>query len=220
MIANDILHLFSSPLSAATSALEALARMDEYGVTHLPVIEGGNYLGLVSEAELLSWGEQHTVASAPLFAPYVLPDSHLIEVIVAMNRYEVDVLPVVSSEGVYVGAIAYAAVIKGLGTMCQTLHAGATLLLTMSAADYSVGLLSRLAEENDTTIINLLSYASPRDVGRLQVCIKINREDATPYMRALERYGYQVENLLQPSERGDDAHLRSKIDELIHYIEM
>ncbi len=220
MIANDILFSTPTPLAITVTAEAALAYMEEYGVKHLPVVRAGSYVGLVCDTELLSWHPQRTVGSAPLFAPFVLPESHLLEVLDAMGRYGVDLLPVATSVGEYRGVITYEAVIKGVGDMCQTSHRGATLLLSMDAADYSVGLLSRLAEENDTTILNLFSYLSPHDEGKLHVSIKVNREEATPYIRSLERFGYQVDTILQPVERVDETLLRHKIDELIHYIEM
>ena len=53
MYAKDLIIDEIPPLKVSDSGEKALQWMDEYGVTNLPIVRGLEYLGLISEADLL-----------------------------------------------------------------------------------------------------------------------------------------------------------------------
>ena len=59
MIAIDLINDEIPPLKHSDTAEKALNWMDEFKVSHLPVLKDGNYVGMVSENDILDQLELH-----------------------------------------------------------------------------------------------------------------------------------------------------------------
>jgi CBS domain-containing protein len=197
----------------------ALSMMDELKVKHLPLVDDGAYKCLLSEKDLLAMPDPSVpVAEPTLFAPEVTENSHLHEVIARMSRYRLTLLPVVTSEGKYIGVITRDNLIDAMAELCNVEALGSVVVLELWPQDYVLSDISRIIEANNAHVLNLL-YNIEQDTGRLRITIKIDLEDATPVIRSFERFNYTV--LYHFMEKGMvDEVLQQRMDELLYYMNM
>ena len=84
----------------------ALALMDDFKLKHLPLLSENIYRCLVSEKDLLAMPDPTAIIGDPvLFSPSVQEDTHIYEALALVTRYQLSLLPVVSTEGEYRGVI-------------------------------------------------------------------------------------------------------------------
>ena len=57
MIAENLIRNDITPLQQKTAVADALAQLEDFKVSHLPVASGTDFLGLVAEEALLEWPE-------------------------------------------------------------------------------------------------------------------------------------------------------------------
>ena len=151
-----------------------------------------------------------TIGEPVLFAPAISENRHLHEALAMITRYGLSLLPVVSVDGTYLGAITRDRLVDALSELCNAEAAGSVIVLEMMPQDYSL--------TDNAHVLNLLSHQD-KDTGRLLITLKIDLEDASPVIRSFERFNYTV--LYHFMEKGmvDDM-LRQRMNELLHYMNM
>ena len=132
-----------------------------------------------------------TIGDPVLFSPSVREDTHIHEALALAARYQLSLLPVVSAEGEYSGAITRDKLIDILSELCNADTAGSVFVLEVMPQDYSMTDIARLIEANNAHVLSLLSYTD-KTTGRLHLIIKIDLEDVSPVIRSFERFNYTV----------------------------
>ena len=102
--------------------------------------------------------------------------------------------------------------------LCQTSSSGAIIELEIPREDYSATELTRLVEDNDCRVMNLMIRPDEK-TGIWKACLRIDREDATPVLRSLERFDYRVVSCYQLHGVMDER-IEQRIKELMYYLEM
>ena len=98
----------------------ALALMDDFKLKHLPLLSENIYRCLVSEKDLLAMPDPTAIIGDPvLFSPSVQEDTHIYEALALVTRYQLSLLPVVSTEGEYRGVITRDKLIDILSELCN-----------------------------------------------------------------------------------------------------
>lgn len=204
-------------LSAQDDPVEALNKMDEYHVGHLPVVDNGKYLGLISEPTLLSMDSIDTSGSPqqlPLMNISVKPENHILDILKAAGEQHITLIPVVDSENQYLGAITLEDLVEKLSQMQGATQRGGIIVLEMWEKDYSLQQISRIIEENDGKILSV--SVGQGEEGKIEVNIKVNLPDLNPILQSLGRFNYQVKASYQEQEYTDD--LQRRYEELMRYL--
>lgn len=195
----------------------ALALMEDFKLKHLPLLSDGLYRCLVSERDLQAMPDPLvTIGDPVLFAPSVQENTHIHEALALITRYQLSLLPVVTMDGQYLGAITRDKLIDILSELCSAEVAGSVIVLEMMPQDYVLSDIARLVEANNAHVLNLLSYTD-NETGRLHIIIKIDLEDASPVIRSFERFNYTVLYYFMEKGMVDDL-LQQRMDELLHYM--
>lgn len=205
-------------LTPVMKVSEALSIMQTAGFSSLPVVEEGTYVGIVHERELMQELASAAIGRDNLRRPAVREDAHLLAVVNQFSQYSDDLLPVITPQQRYAGSIPARAVMEGVARLCQTSSSGAIIELEIPRADYSATELSRLVEDNDCRVINLMIRPDEKS-GAWRACLRIDREDAAPVLRSLERFDYRVLRCYQLHGAMDDR-MEQRIKELMYYLEM
>jgi CBS domain-containing protein len=196
----------------------ALSVMDELKVKHLPVVVNETYQCLLSEKDLLAMDPASGIGEAVSFAPSISDSGHLHEIVARLARYQLSLLPVVSSEGKYIGTITRDRIFDELATLCHAEAPGSVVVLELTPQDYVLSDIARIIEANNAHVLSILSNTD-KNTGRLLVTLKIDLEDASPVIRSFERFDYTV--LYHFMRRGMvDEILQQRMDELIYYMSM
>lgn len=219
MLVKDCISKEIPMLKKSDSIEYALTLMDECKVKQLPLVDDNLYQSLVSERELMAMADaQSAIGESVLFAPALKEDGHLYEALALITRLGLSVLPVVSVEGLYLGAITRDLLVDKLAELCNAEAAGSVIVIELLPQDYALSDIARIVESNNAHVLSLFS-SQDKDTGRLQLSIKIDLEDASPVIRSFERFNYTV--LYHFMEKGmvDDL-LRQRMNELIYYMNM
>ena len=105
-------------LQLQDSVSKALRLINDFRVTHLPVVKDDKYLGLVSEDDLLD-AEQHKMPIELMQESFVNAavhdNEHFLNAVTCSNQFDTTVVPVINEEGELMGVITTNDLLKTLG---------------------------------------------------------------------------------------------------------
>ncbi|HEY8403870.1 MAG TPA: CBS domain-containing protein [Flavobacteriales bacterium] len=214
-ISNQFLRKDFPVLNAQDDPVSALNLMDEYRVNHLPVVENGKFLGLISESALL--GVESIIDDGDtlqLLKASVKPDTHILEILKVMSQYSITTVPVVDYENNYLGVVLQEDLVSRLSEMQGMHQPGGIIVLEMWEKDYSMQQIARIIEENNAKILS--TTVSPGDDGKIELNIKINQPDLNAIMQSFERFGYTIKGTYQESAYTEN--LQSRYEELMRFL--
>ena len=134
MLAKDFVSDLIPAVTVMESANQVVRRMCEFKVSHLPVLEGADYLGLISEKDIRNLADQNQLigANSVRFSETsVMESQHIYEVIDTISRHDLTVLPVLTSGKKYLGCITLPALVKAFSLLCAAGQPGAILVLSL-----------------------------------------------------------------------------------------
>ena len=138
------------PLRDDDVVIQALDRMEELKISHLPLVAAdGTYRGLISEDQLYEVGDDTApVATAfhPAFAPSVLVGAHAFDVLETCVQHRITLIPVVDSSGQWVSAYLWSDVVEWFRNSPTLVQPGAILTLHMDSHQYSLTEIAGIVE--------------------------------------------------------------------------
>ncbi len=226
MLAKQLISGNISPLLISDTAMQALSLMEEFKVTHLPVVSSlnaneGVLLGVISEDDILDLVDPNIPIediTSKLSTYLVLENQHVYDVLHLFGKNRISLLPVISNNHIYLGCINSENIIKYLSKFSATSQAGAIIVMEMNQNDYSLAHIAQIVESNNTKILS--SYVN-LDIDRntLEVTIKLNSVSIDAVVSALKRFDYNIKYTLY-----DDKEMVSEIennyDSLMKYLEI
>ncbi|MFM7007516.1 MAG: CBS domain-containing protein [Flavobacteriales bacterium] len=220
MRASTILSEQIPPLIHTDSGEKALFWMDEFQVNHLPVLKNGNFVGLVSETELLDQSDLSQsldMLFQHLPRPFAFADAHLFDLLQHFALFKLTVLPVLDRQENFIGVISAQELLELLAQSSGLNETGSVLVLEMNANDYTLAQIAQIVESNQAKILNLFVNYLP-DSTKIQVNLRINQQNLSAIIRTFERYDYHVLASFQDSNQPNE--LQERYQELMHYMSM
>ena len=218
MNAIDLITYEIPPLVHTDTGEKALAWMDEFKVSHLPVLKNGNFVGLVSETHILdkmNVNDNLDVLFQHLPRPFVFSNAHLFEILSKISEFQISVIPILDENEKYLGCSSIFELMTSIANTSSIKEIGGILILEVNELDYSMAQIGQIVESNDAKILSstILSDASST---KLDITLKINQEDLTSIIRTFERYDYLVKASYQNGVGADD--LQWRYDALMNYL--
>ena len=208
------------PLTHTDTGEKALRWMDEFKVSHLPVLKNGNFVGVISESDILDkLNLEDTLDKLfdHLPSPYVFENAHIYEVLAKISEHKLSVLPVLDAEEKYLGCTSIPHLITLIAKTGSIKESGGIIVLEVNEIDYSMAQIAQIVEGNNAKILS--SYImSPSDSSKLEVTLKINKIELGSIIRTFERYDYVIKASFQKSEGDDDVQFR--YDALMNYLNL
>jgi acetoin utilization protein AcuB len=194
MLAKDLISDVIPTLHTSDSGQKALYWMDIFRISHLPIVNNEDFLGLIADKDIYD----ANMAEEPignhnlsLFSPYVTEDQHIYEVVELASRLSLSVIPVLDHNNHYKGVITNNDLIHYFADFSALKEPGAIIVLDMSIHDYSLSQIAQIVEGNDAKILSL--YISSHSAStRMEVTLKINRNDLTSIIQTFTRYNYTI----------------------------
>lgn len=206
------------PLRTSDTIGRALDWMEEFKVSHLPVVENRRLVGVVQDSALVDKGDAEaelgTVRDRFTHA-FVRGGQHIYDVMKVLTEQNLTVVPVLDETGNFLGTVGEHEALRRLAEVANINQPGSVVVLEMTSADYSLHEIARIVEGNDAKILSVYTHTVP-DSARTEVTLKINREDISDVLQSFERYEYFVKSTYQGSRFHDD--LRGRYDELMRFI--
>ena len=181
-------------LQLQDSVSKALQLINDFRVTHLPVVSEDIYLGMISEDDLLDVEEEKGTMEflqENFVAASVKENEHFLNAVKCSNQFETTIVPVTNEEKELVGVITVTDLLKALGNFSGANEIGGIIVMEMERLQFSISEISRIVESNDATVLHLNTTIQP-DTGLLTVSLHINKKEIAAIVSAFERYDYDV----------------------------
>ncbi|MBS1577217.1 MAG: CBS domain-containing protein [Bacteroidetes bacterium] len=199
---------------------QALQMMNESHVSHLPIVDGDKFAGLISEDDLLQ-ADNDTAELSTLQQSFsvhsVKEDEHFLQAVKLAVENGYSVVPVVNEENEITGTVAYADLLKQASAFMNINEPGGLIVLEMEAKDYSFNAISRIIESNDAQIKQLNTTTDPK-TGLTQVTIKVDKPEISDIVATFQRYEYNVKYYF--GEELYENELKSNYDNLMNYLKI
>ena len=195
MRARDLINYMIPPLRPTDSVDKASRWMEELRLTELPVAEGEDYLGIITEEMLFSDTQNGSCVSDFVLEGkecQVEDSRHFYEVLRTAYYSGNRIIGVTDDEKRYLGAISVEDIVEAFAETSSIKNAGAILVISTNVRDYYLSEISRLVESADTKIISSYIVTDQEDPSQLTLTIKINKEETSYVIPILENNGYQV----------------------------
>ena len=194
MLTVDLINNNIPRLQLQDSIIKALQLVNDFRVTHLPVVADDKYLGLISEEDLLDAEDEKLTIEVlqEHFIPAAVKDNmHFLNAVNASIQFDTNVVPVVNEESELAGVISTTDLLKSLGNFAGANEIGGIIVLEMERSQFAISEISRIVESNDCTILHLNSNADS-NTGMLTVTLHVNKREISALVATFERYEYDV----------------------------
>jgi acetoin utilization protein AcuB len=218
MLAGDLITDEIPPLKITDTVEMALDWMEQFKVSHLAVVNDRALVGLVSETDLLDYEhpeEQINVSNIHLLRPAIHYYQHTYDLVRLMSSLNLTLIPVIDEKELYKGCITLKGIVQNLGTMISVQNPGGVIVLEINHHDYSVTQIGSIVESNDARILSLHVSSEP-DSAKMEVTIKVNRENLTGILQTFNRYNYSIKASYQNKDFSNGVD--DKFNEFLHYL--
>ena len=207
-------------LRLSDKVFHALQLMNDNQVTHLPVVDGEKFVGILSEDDLLQaendHAELHTLQQS-FGTTSVKSTEHFLKAIQVAAENALSVVPVVDADNDIAGAVAYSDLLKHASEFMSLNEPGGLIVLEVESNQYSFNEISKLVETNDAQITQLNTSNDP-DTGMMQVTIRINKAEVSDIVATFQRYEYNVKYYF-----GEELYvneLKNNYDNLMNFLKI
>jgi len=219
MIARDLITDSITPLKTSDSGALALGFMDEYRISHLPIVNNLDFLGVISDTDIFNLNAfddpigNHTLT---LTGAYVREFQPIYEVIQNFASLKLTVMPVLDEKNQYIGAITLANLVHNLAKITSIDTQGGIIILEINDKDYSLSQICQIVESNDATVLSSYITSFP-DSTKLEVTLKINRLDIGSILQTFNRYGYNIISSYSNKDAYSEI-IQERFDSLMNYL--
>lgn len=218
MIARQLITDEILPLKTSDTASKALSWMDENKVSHLPIVNNDNFLGVISEQDIYNLNNpDEPIGNHPLSIKqaFVNEHQHIYNVLRIIDELGLTVIPVLDDHDKYLGCFTLKHLLTFIASLYSIDNPGGIIVLEVSETDYSLTEISNIVESNDAKILSTF-LANHKDSTILEVVIKVNKIELGAILQTFDRFGYIVKASFGQDEDKED--LRERYDSLMNYL--
>lgn len=194
MLTADLINNNIPRLQLNDSIAKAIQLINDFRVTHLPVVSEDIFLGLIGEDDLLDAEEEKStiqILEQHFIAAAVKENEHFLNAVNYSNRYESTVVPVITEDNELAGVITSSDLLKALGDFSGATEIGGIIVMEMERSQFALSEISRIVESNDATVLHLNTTVQS-ETGMLTVTLHLNKKEIASIVAAFERYEYNV----------------------------
>lgn len=219
MTAEELISEIVPAIRKDDKASEALNWMDVFRVSHLPIVEETDYLGLISDADIFDTNAPDSTVMShhlSLNRPFVKQHQHIYEIADVVTKYKLSTVPVLTETEEYLGVITITDLAHEFSSLMASGNPGGIVVLEVKTNDYALSEIAQIIESNDAKILSLY-VRSKTDEDAVIVTIKVNRTDITAIIQTFERYSYKIKAIFSDSEELDSL-LKDRLDSFLKYL--
>jgi predicted transcriptional regulator len=219
MVAKDLISEVIPSLKTSDLGQTALNWMEIFRVSHLPIVNNQDFLGLISDTDIYDMNQpeepigNHTLT---LFKPFVDGEQHIFEVIGLASRLKLSVIPVLDSKEHFMGVITTSDLIRHLAGISSMDQPGSIIVLELIERDYSLSQIAQIVESNNVKVLSMY-ITSPPESTKLEVTLKVNTGDLVSVIKTFERYNYDIKTWVTTNDSMDNFY-SERFDLLMKYL--
>jgi acetoin utilization protein AcuB len=194
MLAKDLLSEIIPILHTSDKGIKALTWMEIFRVSHLPIVNNNEFLGLISDTDIYNLNEaDEPIGAHPLslIRPFVYSHQHIYEVIGLISKLNLSIVPVLNEQNHYLGCITLQEILEKFSSLASANEPGAIIVLELNLHDYVLTEIARIVESNDAKILSVY-VSSYKNSTKIDVTLKLNTSNLTSIFQTFERYNYVI----------------------------
>jgi acetoin utilization protein AcuB len=219
MVAKDLISEVIPSLKTSDPGQTALNWMEIFRISHLPIVNNQEFLGLISDADIYDMNQPEEPIgnhALTLFKPYVTTEQHIFEVIGLASRLKLSIVPVLDNKNHYKGVITTNDLIRHIAGFSSMDQPGGIIVLELVERDYTLSQIAQIVESNNVKVLSMY-ITSPPESTKLEVTLKVNTGDLVSVIRTFERYNYEVKTWVTNSDSMDTFY-SERLDLLMKYL--
>jgi CBS domain-containing protein len=199
-----------------TPIVDLINLIDEFQLSHLPIFENKNLMGMVNYEALLSLEETETIKNnRNLLEHFFLSDeTSIFDIIQCMDRFQSNLVPIIDFEENYLGYVTQKSVIHLLAKNYFISEPSVTILVSIGIKQYSFSEVSKIIESNNGHISAIL--VTQIELNRVEICVKFNAINLSSVGETFERFGYTIEQKFFNDHKKEL--LKDRYQNLLHYL--
>lgn len=220
MLAGELITDEVPPLKTTDSGEKALRWMDEFKVYHLPVVNGTEFVGIISDSMILDLNEPDIPVGEfkqGLLQTSVRKHQHIYDVMKIIADHNLSVVPILDENDKYVGLTTIPFLMKLITNTASISETGGIIVLELNVNDYSLAEIAQIVEGNNAKILSCYT-TSASDSTKIEITLKINRKDLGGVLQTFNRYDYIVRAYYQKGDENND--LQDRYDSLMNFLNM
>ncbi|MBS0011831.1 MAG: CBS domain-containing protein [Bacteroidales bacterium] len=221
MLAKELISEMVTELKTSDTGQKALNWMEVFRISHLPIVNNMEFLGLISDTDIYDLNEPEQAIGnhkLSLIKPFVRLDQHIFDVISIAARLKLSVVPVLDDHNHYKGVVLVSDLIDAMADMSSLKEPGGLIVLDILQNDYSLSQIAQIIESNDAKIMALYISTHPEST-RMEVSIKLNTNNLMPVIRTFERFQYEV-SAWHGDEDDMDNFYSDRFDSFMRYLDV
>ena len=218
MLAFELISDVIPPVRTSATIQQVIDRMAEFKVRHLPIVNEDQFLGLVSEDDLIEPAD-YSLSVGTLFLslvnPYVLEGQHIYDVIRLFYEQQLTVVPVLDAKKNYLGLISLNTMNEYFAKITSVTEPGGIIVLEISNRNNSLAHMAQIVESDNAQVLSSYIRSFP-DSTRLEVTLKVNKQDISGIVASFLRYNYTVKSTFNFTPVDDDS--MNRYDSFMNYL--
>lgn len=220
MLASELLSNAMPPVRTSDTIQQVIDRMIEFRVRHLPIVNDEQFLGLISEDDLIEYPDYQTPVGSILLSlvnPYVIETQHIYDVIRLFYEQQLSVVPVLDIHKNYLGLISINAMNEYFARITSVSEPGGIIVLEITNRNNSLAHMAQIVESDNAQVLSSYLRSFP-DSTRLEVTLKVNKQDISGIVASFLRYNYTVKATFNFTPVDDDS--MNRYDSLMNYLNL
>ncbi|MDD3567183.1 MAG: CBS domain-containing protein [Bacteroidales bacterium] len=219
MLAKEMISDIIPSLKTSDTGISALNWMDIFKVSHLPIVNNKDFLGLVSETDIYDLNQPEEPIGnhqLSLVRPYINENQHILEAMEMASRLKLSLVPVLDHRKHYLGVITIAELLHYFADFAALKNPGGIVVLQLNHNDYSLAQIAQIVEGNDAKILGTFLASNPNTT-QIELSLKLNVTDLTSIIQTFNRYNYKVMGSYMKHDEEEDL-LEDRYNLLMKYL--
>ncbi len=218
MIAKELISIHIPSISRNDDGEKALLIMDENRVSHLAVVDNGQYHGLISDTEIYDLDD--TFVPINKLKPVLMNTSvkqydYIYDILGIFAENNITALPVLDDNEQYLGVIGQEQIVKALRKITNANEPGGVIVLGLNVRDYSMVQVSQIVESEGLKILSAYTSSQNNSL-KMDLVLKINKSDLSSVIASFDRFNYEIKASFHESSHEED--LQSRYDQFLKYL--
>jgi predicted transcriptional regulator len=220
MTASELADIELPYLETVDACDKAIGFMDEFKLSHYPVVNGSLFIGLIYEEDIFEFDDwSQTVSQSKIRLPDVSINGadHFLSVVNKMQLSGLSCIPVVDDNNHFIGLITRDRIVNVFGGSSIVQDVGSVIELELAANDYYLTEITRVIESSGTKILGTYIRANKED-NKIVLTIKLNKQEVEDVLSALDRFGYKV--LASYQFKSENSLMQDRYDNLMYMLNL
>ncbi len=196
----------------------SLDKINDLHFQQLPVVKGKDYLGIITEEDLLSADNEDSLIKELKFTfpfIYLYDYQHIYDALQYLETYQFDILPIVNKQKQYVGVITQKDLLRAVNENLSNQDKGAIIVLEIEDRDNSLTHIAHIIESENTKILNT-GIKLIENSSKVELTIKVNKNNISSVLASLWRHDYVVKATF--NDGSDQNDIQERYNLLMNYL--